>query len=267
MLRMGLSIIVIVVMAAAAPRQASAWGWNGHRIVGEIAWQRLSDEARAAVQDLLGEQSMAESSLWADEVKRDPKYSATSPMHYINIPMGETEVVMERDCVERGCVVQAINDYTAVARDASASREDRIDALKFIVHFIGDVHQPLHASYAEDRGGNDVQVTFFGKDYNLHGLWDYGMLDKTEIEWIDEAKALNEAITEEQVSEWVSVSAPVDWASESFTIARTNAYALPEDHALAQEYYDANLPIARERISIAGVRLAAWLNDIYKSSE
>lgn len=250
---------------------AHAWGAKGHRIVGEIAWQHLSPPARAQVRQLLAfaegheAETLAEAATWADRVRSDPSYDWAKPMHYINAPEGTLDIDLERDCPEHGCVVRAIEEFTAVFADYGASLKERREALKWVAHFVGDVHQPLHASYAADRGGNRLLVTFFGEAVNLHYLWDNALIDRylggwwKLRKWEGWAKKLDRLTTDTERAVW-STSTPLDWAQESYDLARSHAYAAKAGDDLAEPYYRRNLPIVERRLRQAGVRLAALLN-------
>ncbi len=170
-----------------------AWGRDGHRITGFIAAKYLTPQAAAAVKDLLGEQTLADVSTWPDEIRRERKH--TAPWHYANPAPDSTGFNLERDCPDEGCVVSAIIKYSYVLRDKSAPRKDRVEALKFVVHFVGDVHQPLHLGRKRDRGGNDIKVRFFENDTNLHSLWDSSMIRRTKKGWTEYATELAAKIT------------------------------------------------------------------------
>ncbi len=219
---------------------------------------------RAAIRDLLGDESLADVSTWADEIRR--KRKNTAPLHYADPLPGSGEFNLERDCPKVGCVVSAIIEYSHVLRDKNASRQDRVEALKFLVHFVGDVHQPLHVSYARDRGGNDIKVTFFENRTNLHSLWDSGMIRHTKKGWTEYATELAANITPQQRIQYGTLD-PVAWATESYQLARSNAYTIPKDGRIGQDYFDKNIPVIERRLSAAGMRLAALLNVIFDETK
>lgn len=243
---------------------AYGWGRDGHRMTGDIASRYLTPAAAYAVQDLLGEQTLADVSTWADEIKSDRSYDWARPWHYVNVNPGMERFVLERDCPEHGCVVSAIIKYAEVLRSETADRAEKKEALKFLVHFVGDLHQPLHVGYARDRGGNDVAVDFFGSRTNLHFVWDVSLIARRKIHWKRYADELYRAIEREQRRAWSKSLDPSDWATESFHLAERYAYAIPDDARLEQAYYDRVMPVVDERLAQAGVRLAAMLNDIFK---
>ncbi len=248
----------IALTAILIPSVCFAWGRDGHRITGYIAEKLLTPQARAAIRDLLGNESLADASTWADEIRR--KRKNTEPWHYVNVDPSRDRI--DLDCPEQGCVVSAIIKYSHVLRDKNASRQDRIEALKFVVHFVGDIHQPLHVSHARDRGGNDIKVTFFENRTNLHSFWDSGMIRRTKKRWSEYATELAANITPQQRIRYGTLD-PVAWATESYQLARSNAYTIPKDGRIGQDYFERNLPVVEQRLTMSGVRLAALLNAIF----
>jgi nuclease S1 len=259
-----LVVLSLVLLLSVAP----AWGWGrlGHRVAGKIAEDRLTPSAKAAVLALLepGE-SLADISTWADEVR--PKHPESSPWHYVNVPISEPRY--DTKFVPReGCVVTKIDDFRKILADPSASRLERQKALKFLVHFVQDLHQPVHVGHRGDRGGNDLQVQFFGKGSNLHRVWDSGLIERADLPEKDWVVRLSATITPELAETW-SKGTPADWATESLEIARgayrdaTDQSELKSGARLGQPYQDAKLPLAERRVTQAGVRLAWILNSIF----
>ncbi len=254
----------IALCAILIPSVCFAWGRDGHRITGFIAAKYLTPQAAAAVKDLLGEQTLADVSTWPDEIRRERRQ--TAPWHYANPAPDSDRFNLERDCPEEGCVVSAIIKFSHVLRDKTASRKDRIEALKFVVHFVGDVHQPLHLGYARDKGGNDIKVTFFENNTNLHSLWDSGMIRRTKKSWSEYATELAANITLQEQILYGRLD-PVVWATESHKLAVSNAYAVPKDGRIGQDYLDKNIRVVNNRLSVAGVRLALLLNVIFDETK
>ena len=196
---------------------------------------------------------MADASIWADDIRTQEKWGYTAPWHYVNVPDGQTYKASRKS--RDGDVLVAVERYRRNLKNRSNSPVQRADALRFLIHFIGDLHQPLHVGRAEDRGGNQIQVEWFGRPSNLHWVWDAAILDHAQ--WTEATlAAAHELADEAQMARWVS-SGPLDWANESQAL-RSSVYALGNAR-LAQPYYDASLPIVRKRILQAGVRLAAFL--------
>jgi hypothetical protein len=251
------------------PSYALAWGYTGHRIIAEIAEQFLEPETAHKVRDLLAIENvstLADVSEWADQIRLQRPETAT--WHYVNIPVhpaaGESDSYdAARDCPNNGCVVAQIERFERELADRELSERQRLEALKYLVHFIGDVHQPLHASNNHDRGGNEVQVTFMGHQTNLHAVWDTGVIESA-VRGDERGYALQLArnITGAERKLWSSDD-PVSWANDAHEIAGTEIYGkLPHDGAIPESYEVQALPIVNEQLAKAGVRLAAVLNKV-----
>jgi hypothetical protein len=225
--------------------------------VARIAELRLTPEARAAARDILGGQSLADASVWADNIKQY-RHDA-DPLHYVNLPLNATTWDSARYCPDGRCIVAAIPADLRVLANPSASPLDRAEALRFLVHFVGDLHQPLHAGEADDRGGNLRTVYLLGDSTNLHKVWDGQILERqglTELAYFDllrhEMDTMNLSALEQ--------GTVVEWAMESHRIAASRVYRLPPDGRLDQAYIDAARPAMDHAIIAAGVRLAYLLN-------
>jgi hypothetical protein len=263
---LGLALIgaaVALAAMAAMPRAASAWGRLGHRAAARLSLERLTPAARQAVSELLepGE-SLADVSTWADEVRRDRPESG--PWHYVNVPITESHY-SDRFCGAGGCVVSKIEEFRATLADRSAPRSQRRDALRFLVHFVQDMHQPVHVGDRQDRGGNDLQVQFFGNGSNLHRVWDSGLVERAYPDEPSLLRGLTEEASGDGAVGWAGGTVR-EWADESLAAAR-GAYHDPmadrdlrKGAKLSEAYLAANLPVARRRLAQAGVRLAAVLN-------
>lgn len=252
--------IALLLMLVASP--CFGWGRDGHRIVAAIAESYLSDAAKVAISDLLGSDKLVDVASWADGGNR------RGPRHWINVPRFERQVVLDRDCTEGECVVAAITECINILQDPSTSRSKRVRALKYLVHFVGDVHQPLHVAFRDDSGGNTVDVWLLEntKKTNLHKAWDSGLLDhQTNREWRQFADELQSGLMTDLVDEWRGTLDPIDWANESLLHSR-NIYAeLPHNRKLGEEYFEHYIGTIEDRLSMAGVRLAALLNNIFSA--
>jgi hypothetical protein len=155
---------------------AHPWGSKGHEIVAAIAETQLTDTARKRIKELLPRgTTLADASTWPDKAGRQiPDMDA---YHYVNLPKDTNTYDQQRDCKLRNCVMEAIAWYVQVLKSPAAPRNEKRTALRFVAHLIGDIHQPLHAGFAEDRGGNSVEVRFNGRKENLHFLWDTAMVE------------------------------------------------------------------------------------------
>jgi len=266
--------ILFLVIAITLPLYA--WGPTGHSIVADIAQSRLNPAAARAVRDLLGGNSLASIASWADDVRRDRDESYN--WHFVDIPNGASGFNQQRDCFRpddrhfgaktdhHNCVVDRIEMFRDILADRNARREDRIDALEFVVHFLGDIHQPLHA-VGEGRGGNDEKVSIFGTTdcgatgpypCNLHSAWDDALIEhsgRTEPQYV---AYLQEFIATNHLEQKAG-GTPADWANESFQIARQ--IWLQDGGKIDESYYRAHERVLDERLALAGLRLAALLNN------
>jgi hypothetical protein len=248
---------VAVLLLLAAPASLLAWGPNGHRIVGRIAANHLTAEAAVAVASLIGPEGLDQASTWPDEIRSDPSWNRATPWHFFDIDDAETLETAVRD--PAGDVLEAIGRFSAVLRDPQASRQAKQEALRFLVHFVGDVHQPLHVGRHADHGGNTIQVTWFGAPSNLHSVWDSGLIESEKLSF-SELAAFIDHPTLEELRTWQS-SAPADWAMESKAL-RDRVYDIG-DGKLGYAYAFKNVPVVERRLLQAGVRLAGLLNSIF----
>jgi hypothetical protein len=244
-----------------------SWGVTGHRTVGKIAEDHLTPNARAGVRDLLGSETLADVSTWADEVRGQDQYRQTGPWHYVNLPLGlDSDQFKARvENMLESNVYSALGQQMQLITDKSATREQKIEALKFVVHFVGDLHQPMHVSRAEDKGGNTIQLNYEGQGTNLHALWDSKLIDHTGLDYQQLAEKCDHA-TPVQIRQWQS-DPIVKWMWESYEIT-SKLYAEVDSmssRSIGQDYYTAHWPIIQQRLEQAGIRLAGLLNILFKA--
>ena len=185
----------VLVFATLAPA-AHAWGTQGHQVIANLGQAQLTTKAKAEIDKLLAlepGETLASTSTWADEHRN----LTTAAWHYINFPKNTCTYDAQRDCPEGNCVVAAIDRQLEVLK-SDAPAEKRLTALKYVVHFVADIHQPLHAGYAEDRGGNTYQLQAFMRGSNLHALWDVGLIKNLDLS--------NEALTAKLLPKSVRVA-------------------------------------------------------------
>lgn len=249
-------------LAAASP--AHAWGPVGHRLVAELAAEDLTPQARQQIDSLLkgeADPTLPGIANWADNLREnDPDLGKkSSRWHYVNIADHDCAYDPPRDCPDGDCVIEAIRKQTALLADTHATPAERVQALKFVVHFVGDAHQPMHAGFARDKGGNDFQTNYQGKGGNLHRVWDSGLLASAGI---DDAALLSQvrALPKPKPDRRPALPpAAADWAVQSCRIVlQPGVY--PAKATLETSYYDTYRPLAEQQIRLAGVRLARLLN-------
>lgn len=247
---------MLALLSFLACPTALAWGPDGHRIVGELAERRLSEAALAHVAELLRDEadaSLAGVSVWADEIRRQPEWLHSQPWHYVNLPDLGCALDRQRDCPDGDCVFGAIETQRRILADADAERADRVHALKFLVHFVGDVHQPMHAGLRSDRGGNSYQVNVNGEGMNLHRVWDSVIVGRRGLSWQDYSDALEGGAA-------CADGLPEQWAMESCRLIGANSL-YPSGHIIDDGYLVQHRPLAEQRLRQAGIRLAALLED------
>lgn len=245
------------LLAVLAPPAAHAWGPTGHRIVGRIAERHLAPETARAVASLIGPESLAQASTWPDEIRSDPAWKRAEPWHFFSIDDGEAFDTTARN--PAGDVIEAIGRFAAVLEDPAAPRQQRVEALRFLVHFVGDIHQPLHVGRRADLGGNKIEVTWFGQRSNLHSVWDSGLIDHELLSFSEMAGFLDHPNRAEVIA-WQAGDVG-DWARESFG-SRSQVYDIG-DGKLSWEYSYRKLPIVQLRLLQAGVRLAGMLDRVF----
>jgi hypothetical protein len=308
--------LLTLVFGVAFVRPAFPWGCQGHRIVALIALDQLNSHARTEATQLLEGPiydatlrrycpastlpQLADLASWADDVRNQRK--ETAGWHFIDIPLDARKKSVTEACPASGCVTSAIRQQAEILRSASATKRQKAEALMFVVHFVGDLHQPLHSADNDDRGGNCVAVAFFdlkpetsgsGQSYrpNLHGVWDTDLLERVSNG--QEPAAFAASLRNEFASDmrrWIRQPVDVDaWAWESHKAAVKTVYGkLPKkiavepprpvescaDHDMGKRMYDlheqidqryqrAASPVIRRQLARAGTRLAALLNQVW----
>lgn len=252
-------VVVLVVLFSNCLSAAEDWGKTGHRVVGEIAEKYLSRRAEKKISKLLDGHSLAFVANHGDDIKSDRKYDSYGPWHYVNMPFGEKYETYPKS--EKGDIIQGIEKCISVLKNENSSRDDKAFYLKMLVHFIGDLHQPLHVGLGEDKGGNDFQVLWFKDGTNLHTVWDSKMIDSYDMSYTEIAKN-TDVLSKEQV-EAIMSGTVLDWMYDSRALCE-NIYANTEiGQKLSYNYmYDYMNPL-RSQLQKGGIRLAKLLNEIF----
>ncbi len=237
------------------PFEALAWGPKGHRIVAIVADANLKPEIRDKYQKDFNIPDLAAIANWADAVKRQRD---EGPWHYLNLPEGERAYRKRRDCPDGHCVLEKILDFSRILEETGQSPSERKEALMYLVHFVADIHQPLHLGYAADRGGNEIPVEFEGEPTDLHALWDEGLIGAEDL--VQYARGLNARITASDREKWAAVSV-TGWAQESRAVVLDHVYRFGTTGGRPDKtYVEQSREIIALRLSQAGVRLAQLLN-------
>lgn len=229
-----------------------AWGEDGHEIISAIAEAKLTPAARKEVARLLAlepGQTLASISTWADK-HRNP---TTAPWHYANFPRGNCNYDPQRDCPDGKCVVAAIDRQIEILR-TSGDDEKRLTAFKYLVHFIGDIHQPLHAGFGDDRGGNSYQLQAFMRGSNLHAVWDTGLIKALQ----QENDAIVRGLLIRPIQNPLAGFSAAGAAEESCRIVSKPGFY--PDRLVTPEYVQSYTPVMLYQLALAGARLAQVLN-------
>jgi hypothetical protein len=252
--------IALAVLQLAMPLSAHAWGPLGHRVVAELAERQLDPAIVPEIRRLLdksGASNLAEVANWADDVRDSPDGGElsrkTKRMHFVNFADSRCQFEPARICAHGQCAVAAIESYAKVLADRSKPDNERAQALRFLVHFVGDIHQPLHASYRPDRGGNQFQVRYHGQGTNLHAIWDSRVLGSLRIGWQRYARRLDGRTVA------AGILLPRAWAEQSCRISRDDGI-YPLGRSIDAAYLERMRPIAELQVRRAAARLAALLN-------
>ena len=241
-----------------------SWGVIGHRAIGKIAENHLSAKAKTAVNDLLGTESLAMVSTYPDEIRSYQQYAYTAPWHYVNLPHGLSyeQFSTQLTSLDKPNIYKALLNCASDLKDPAKSRDDKVFALKFLVHLVGDLHQPMHTGRSEDSGGNGIKVKLMRKESNLHGLWDSGLIDYAGMTYSELANSCDMA--NNQTSKQWQKDDIVKWVYESYEISQKLYAEAEKNPEFDYAYYPGHADIVKRRINQAGIRLAGLLNDIYK---
>ncbi|MCG7534027.1 S1/P1 nuclease [Pseudoalteromonas sp. OOF1S-7] len=260
------SIMGLALSALLLSTSAWSWGMNGHRVVGELAQQHLTPATEKAVKALLAEDSLAEVSTWADEMRSNPDdfwKKQSGKWHYINIEDPSKMAQHDTPSVEHkhqvSHILDGINYSVSTLLNPKAVREDKQFALKFLVHLVGDAHQPFHAGRSEDRGGNLIKVTFFKEETNLHSVFDTKLIEHQSLSY----RELSDFILtrdKQKIAQMLN-SRPTDWLLESNQIAEKIYDSNETD--ISWGYIYRYTPVVKSRLLHGGIRLAGLLNQIF----
>lgn len=256
-----MSIKSLLILAALFITQtAFCWGLLGHRVIAEVAQAHLSKKAKKELQKIIGNETLAWWANWPDFIKSDTSWKHASKWHYVDLPghMKKEDFIAELKKLPGENLYTQIPAMMAQLKDKSLPVEKRKIALSFLVHFIGDLHQPLHVGRDEDEGGNKITVYWFGEKTNLHSVWDTKLIEMQQYSYTEYAKLLNIA-TPGQVSAW-QTSPLEDWFYESHVLADSIYASAPNESKLGYGHNFKFQNILNQQLLKGGVRLAALIN-------
>ncbi|MCC9135152.1 S1/P1 nuclease [Pontibacter silvestris] len=262
----GLTKILLVCLCLSLSFQSMAWGLLGHRIVGEIAERNLTPRARKQIRQILGTESIAIASNWADFIKSDPSYDYLNSWHYINFSEGLSQenfqTYLQQDTVTDAYT--KLNFLIKELKKKDLPQDKKQQYLRLVIHMVGDMHQPMHASRAEDLGGNRISVMWFNERSNLHRVWDEQLIEHQQLSYTEYADALNHvAISQNKAWQKQPVS---QWLFESYQISEKLYNEIDESgEKLSYRYNFDHLETLNEQLQKGGVRLAGVLNEIFGS--
>lgn len=258
-----LSIIILFTLISV---QSMAWGLLGHRIVGEIADSYLSKKTKLEIFKILGNESVAMSSNWADFIKSDPTFSYLSSWHYVNFKSGLTqqEFVATLEADTSIDAYTKINFLTAELKKKNLAQDKKVMYLRLLIHIAGDIHQPLHAGRLDDLGGNKVRVLWFKDTANLHQIWDERLIGFQQLSYTEYATAINHT-TPAQSAAWQKEPVTA-WLYQSYLCAeKIYSEIKTPDQRLDFKYNFNNLDMLNTQLLKGGVHLAGLLNRIFGS--
>ena len=253
-------LVLLLLVSNLAFANDMVWSKTGHRVVGEVAEQYLSRKAKRAIENLLDGESLAAVANFGDEIKADRSYSKFSAWHYVNIPFGKTYADIEPS--EYGDLVQGVNTCLSIIKDENSTKADKVFYLKLLVHLIGDLHQPMHVGRVEDKGGNDIQLQWFGEGTNLHRVWDSNLINDNGMSFTELAAEVPE-LSKQQVN-FLQSGTLLDWVEESHQLADKIYDSVEVGEKLGYRYSYDWWDTVDSQLQKGGIRLAKVLNEVFK---
>jgi hypothetical protein len=245
------------------PFQSMAWGMIGHRVVGQIAENYLNAKARKNVREILGTETMAMASTWADYIKSDTNYKYLNNWHYLDFNEGLSQNTMstylQKDTAAD--IYTRINSLAEELRNKNLSHDKKLFDLRMLIHLVGDLHQPMHLAHSSDLGGNTVKVMWFGEASNLHRVWDEQLIEYQQLSYTEYADAINHTTTQQRKD--LQSSTVGDWLLETHAISEQIYKDTKPEQKLSYAYNFKYINILNEQLLKGGVRLAGLLNSIF----
>ena len=253
--------LITIMLLAFTVQTAAAWGPKGHDAVAYIAECNVNKRVKAKVMEALGGHTFTYYSSWADNIRNFPEYRHTSTWHYANVDEGYTYATMPKN--PKGDVLTAVTLIVEQLKSGKITPEEENVYLRMLIHFVGDMHCPMHAGRLSDLGGNQVIVKWFCRDVKLHAVWDDLIVESVRkwsySEWQREIDNVSK-----QEREAMAAGTPLDWMNETVAICKKIYEDVPAGSELSWDYQNENFPLLEMQLRKAGYRLARLLNEIYK---
>lgn len=252
------SLVLTLSLSLFMISQSHAWGGIGHYVIGKLAEWHMKSETVKKVEAVLKKESISGVGVWMDQIRADSNYNYTNTWHWVTTVDGEYDPAIQE---EGGDAYATFLKLKENLKKGGLSPEEERDQLRMLIHIVGDLHQPFHVGKPGDRGGNDVKVSFFNKETNIHAIWDSDMIEGKKMSYTEIATELNKRISPDLISAYTSKT-PADWLREAVAL-RPDMYDIPETNRIGYEYIYKHYHHVEERLIASGIRLADVLEEIY----
>ena len=255
--------LFLIIALFYIPLQSMAWGTNGHRICGQIADSYLTPKARKAIQAILGNETIAITSNWADFIKSDPAYNNMYTWHFIDLDKAYTYPELQ-EYLKADTATDAytkMNFLIAELKKKTLTKDKKLFYLRMLIHIVEDVHQPLHTGHTNDKGGNDIKIQWFGKESNLHSVWDSQLIDFQQLSYTEYTAMINHTTLAQRIR--LQKDPISQWLLESNQLAEKLYADTKSGDSLGYKYNFKYIDILNQQMLKAGVRLAGVLNQLF----
>ncbi len=251
-------LVLTALFSISLSTQTFAWGAIGHYVIGKLAEWQMKPKTIKKVEAILQEQSISGVGVWMDNIRSDRNYDYTNTWHWVTTADGEYDSALQE---EGGDAYEALHRIKENLKNGKLTPEEERDQLRMLIHIVGDLHQPFHVGKPGDRGGNDVKVSFFNKETNIHAIWDSDLIEIKKMSFSEMAHELQKKINPALTKKYNSAT-PSDWLREAYAI-RPDMYDIPDNGRIGYEYIYKHYHHVEERLTAAGIRLAQVLEEIY----
>ena len=251
-------LVLAILLVISTQSSSFAWGAVGHYVIGKLAEWQMKPETVKKVEAILQKQSISGVGVWMDNIRSDKKYEYTYTWHWVTTADGEYDPKLQEPA---GDAYKAFLTIKENLKKGGLTAEEEMDQLRMLIHIVGDLHQPFHVGKPGDRGGNDVKVSFFNKETNIHAVWDSDLIDQKKMSYSEIAMELQKRIDGNLINQYAA-KAPSDWLKEAVAI-RPAMYDIPANGRIGYEYIYKHYHHVQERLIAAGIRLAQVLEEIY----